>query len=375
MYYESAFMNKTKKVKTGLSGYEWVMTTLSNPTACHDMFRMSRERFWRLHDVLVSSYGLNSSKRMSSIESLAMFLWIIGAPQSLRQAENRFERSIETVSRKFEQVLDSVFRLSADVIKPRDPHFRIVHPRLRNPRFSPHFDNCIGAIDGTHVPVVVPSSKVLQHVGRHGYSSQNVLAVCDFDMRFTFAVAGWPGSVHDMRVFNDAINKYGDKFPHPPQGKFYLVDSGYPNRPGYLAPYKGTKYHLPEFQQGPRPRGKKEVFNYLHSSLRNVIERSFGVLKMKWRMLLDLPSYPLNKQSKIILASMALHNFIRESNMRDQDFDMCDQDEEYMPMPTTAASQASGATNLLGDEDIDMNAFRDAIAKLCERVFVLTNIM
>nr|XP_034586545.1 L10-interacting MYB domain-containing protein-like [Setaria viridis] len=40
----------------------------------------------------------------------------------------------------------------------------------------------------------------------------------------------------------------------------------------------------------------------------------------------------------------------------------CIFDEEYMPMPTTAASQASGATNLLGDEDIDMNAFRDAIA-------------
>jgi hypothetical protein len=39
---------------------------------------------------------------MSSIESLAMFMWIIGAPQSIRQAENRFERSTETVSRKFE---------------------------------------------------------------------------------------------------------------------------------------------------------------------------------------------------------------------------------------------------------------------------------
>jgi hypothetical protein len=64
-------------------------------------------------------------------------------------------------------------------------------------------------------------------------------------------------------------------------GKFYLVDSGYPNRQGYLAPYRGTKYHLPEFQQGPMPRGKKEVFNFAHSSLRNVIERSFGVLKNK----------------------------------------------------------------------------------------------
>jgi hypothetical protein len=47
-------------------------------------------------------------------------------------------------------------------------------------------------------------------VGRHDYSSQNVLAICDVDMRFIFVVAGWPGLVHDMRVFNDAQNKYGD---------------------------------------------------------------------------------------------------------------------------------------------------------------------
>ena len=37
-------------------------------------------------------------------------------------------------------------------------------------------------------------------------------------MRFTFVVAGWPSSVHDMSVFNDAHDKYADKFPHPPQG-------------------------------------------------------------------------------------------------------------------------------------------------------------
>jgi hypothetical protein len=74
------------------------------------------------------------------------------------------------------------------------------------------------------------------------------------------------------------------------------VDSGYPNQKGYLAPYKGVKYHLPEFRAGPRATGKKEVFNQLHSSLRNHIEHSFGVLKMKWRILLDLPSYPILKQ-------------------------------------------------------------------------------
>jgi hypothetical protein len=62
------------------------------------------------------------------------------------------------------------------------------------------------------------------------------------------------------------------------------------------------------------------MFNHAHSSLRNVIERSFGVLKMKWRILLHLPSYPIEKQSKIIVACMTLHNFIRGHNLDDSDF-------------------------------------------------------
>lgn len=109
----------------------------------------------------------------------------------------------------------------------------------------------------------------------------------------------------------------------------------------YLAPYRGTKYHLPEFRQGPRPSGRKELFNFVHSSLRNVIEHSFGVLKMKWRILLDLPGYPMPKQSKIILACMALHNFIRDSAMEDRDFEICDCDDSYMPMPVTFSSYPS----------------------------------
>jgi hypothetical protein len=67
------------------------------------------------------------------------------------------------------------------------------------------------------------------------------------------------------------------------------------------------------------------VFNYAHSSLRIVIERLFGVLKMKWRILLRLPSFSLRKQLKIIIACMALHNFIRDSAIHDHDFD------QYVP--------------------------------------------
>ena len=115
-------------------------------------------------------------------------------------------------------MLACLCKLAADIIRPKDPRFRAMHERLQSPRFAPFFDKCIGALDGTHVKVVVPTNQVVPHMGRHGYTSQNVLALCDFDMRLTFAVAGWPVSVHDMRVFKYAIDKYGDRFPHPPEG-------------------------------------------------------------------------------------------------------------------------------------------------------------
>ena len=76
------------------------------------------------------------------------------------------------------------------------------------------------------------------------------------------------------------------------------MDSGYRNQVGYLAPYKGTKYHLQEYRNAAPPQGMEETFNYAHSSLRNVVERSIGVLKMKRRMLKEIPAYAPDKQSK-----------------------------------------------------------------------------
>ena len=90
-----------------------------------------------------------------------------------------------------------------------------------------------------------------------------------------------------------------------------MVDVGYPQMSGCLRPYKGECYHLPDFQRGSSPKGKKEIFNHRHSSLRCTIERTFAVLKNRWRMLREMHSFPLEKQVKIVIASIALHNFIR----------------------------------------------------------------
>jgi hypothetical protein len=39
-------------------------------------------------------------------------------------------------------------------------------------------------------------------------------------------------------------------------GKCYLVDYGYPNRNGFLAPYKRQKYHISEWEHH-QPVGSK----------------------------------------------------------------------------------------------------------------------
>ena len=79
---------------------------------------------------------------------------------------------------------------------------------------------------------------------------------------------------------------------------------------------------------------------------------------MKWRILLELLSYPMRKQSQIIMACMAIHNFIRESALPDTKFDMCDQDENYNPMPEARRRRSTRHA----DEDPSMNEFRDWIA-------------
>jgi hypothetical protein len=111
------------------------------------------------------------------------------------------------------------------------------------------------------------------------------------------------------------------------------VDSGYSNRTRYLAPYKGGTYHLLEFhlQRQRVPQGKYEKFNFLHSSRRNVIECSFGVLKQKWCILKSMPNFSPKRHTQIIIAYMSFYNFIRDSELRDEEFDKCDDDEDYMP--------------------------------------------
>jgi hypothetical protein len=79
-----------------------------------------------------------------------------------------------------------------------------------------------------------------------------------------------------------------------------------------------------------------------------------------------MPSFSPRTQKHIIIACMILHNFIRDSALRDEEFDKCDEDEEYMPDNEDDEGQEETQPS---DDDIPeeanevtMNTIRDNIA-------------
>jgi hypothetical protein len=96
------------------------------------------------------------------------------------------------VSRDFTRVLMTVSRMAINIINPIDMEFRDVPSKIRDDeRYWPYFKDCVGAIDGTHVPVKISLSKQIPYISRKGTPTQNVMVVCDFRMCFTFVWAGW----------------------------------------------------------------------------------------------------------------------------------------------------------------------------------------
>ena len=121
-------------------------------------------------------------------------------------------------------------------------------------------------------------------------------------------------------------------------GCYYLVDAGYKNCESFLAPYRGQRCHLQEWTNPPTT--KEKLFNMKHSSARNVIERTFGLLKIRWSILRNPSYYSTKTHTNIILACCYIHNLIRQQ----MNYEPLEKElDEYMG-------------SLQPDDDIDLNA-------------------
>ncbi|XP_012836506.1 PREDICTED: uncharacterized protein LOC105957126 [Erythranthe guttata] len=282
-----------------------------NDVTCRDNLRMNRQTFFRLCYLLENVGGLAPNRNVSIPEQVAIFLQILAHHTKNVVARSHFNRSGYTISIHFNRVLLALLKLHSMLLITPQP----VGENTDDVRFS-HFKGCLGALDGTYIGVRVPCLDKPRYRNRKGNVSVNMLAVCDNNMNFIYLLTGWEGSAADSRILRDAVTR--ENGLRIPTGNYYLVDNGYTNGEGFLAPYRGTRYHLDAYGQGQSaPRNYMEFFNMKHAKARNIIERAFGLLKSRWGILRSPAYYPIKVQNRIIMACCLLHNFIRTTN----DFD------------------------------------------------------
>jgi len=202
------------------------------------------------------------------------------------------------------------------------------------------FPNCAGAIDGSHISIIAPVDSHGDYINRKGYYSLILQGVCDHKYIFRDINIGWPGRVHDARVFaNTEIFHRGEngllfrtwfkrvqlenKEVNMPV--VLLGDPAYPLKPWLLKPFT-NRNHLTPIQN---------AFNYRLSRARMTIENSFGRLKGRWRCLQKRLDVDVEFACTVITTCVVLHNICEISNDRyneewndneDKDDDMEDSD-------------------------------------------------
>ncbi|KAA0052330.1 retrotransposon protein [Cucumis melo var. makuwa] len=204
---------------------------------------------------------------------VAMFLHVLAHDVKNRAIQRKFVQFGETVSRHFNLVLLAVVRLYEELIKRPVP----MTNNCNDQRWK-CFENYLGALDGTYIKVSIPATDRPTFRTRKEKIITNVLGVCDTKGDFVYVLVDWEGSAAHSQILRDALS--WENGLQVPKGYYYLYDAGYQNAEGFVAPYRGQRYHLQEWYGGRNaPTNAKEYFNMKHSSARNVIERAFDVLK------------------------------------------------------------------------------------------------
>lgn len=123
--------------------------------------------------------------------------------------------------------------------------------------------------------------------------------ICNHELKFTHVYAGQIGSVHDMRVFRLSGFENLCTAQHFPENNHIISD----------AAYSITKYLMVPFKDNGHLTDVQVRYNTCLSQARMMIERAIGLLKGRFRSLLDtLPMRRTGLIPKYIIACCILHN-------------------------------------------------------------------
>lgn len=207
----------------------------------------------------------------------------------------------------------------------------------------------VGAIDGSHIPISQPVENQEAYVNRKGFHSIILQAVCQADMKFIDVFAGYPGSVHDARVFRNS--PLSELLPQLCGDDYFIAgDSAYPLSGQLVTP----------FRDNGRLTRQQKKFNTEFSRRRVVVERAFALLKGRFRRLKFLKMWGIADTVRTIIAACVLHNMCLSGGDDGADCVDCDDERDCVVEDDEAAAAAVGGEErqVVGQDAV---AFRERL--------------
>ncbi|XP_012537579.3 putative nuclease HARBI1 [Monomorium pharaonis] len=238
-------------------------------------------------------------KQIDPGKQLLITLWFLATPDSYRSIHVQFGVGKATAFRAVRRITYALHCLAPRFIQW--PKGETVRCTINEFSKIKNFPNVIGALDGSHIKIRAPKEDAASYICRKQFHAIHLQAVCNAKCVFTHCYAGHVGSVHDARVFRNSTLAHYIEVPNEyfPFDTHIVADAAYPIHPHVMVPFRDNG-HLTIFQTN---------YNTRLSSTRMAIERAFGLLKVRFRILLDcLPLTDVKKIPQVILACCVLHN-------------------------------------------------------------------
>lgn len=95
---------------------------------------------------------------MSTTQKLAIFLQIVREEASNRMVQERFQHSDETISSVFHEVLEVLLIQHKKIVYQPFKYGPLADRITEDTKYNNYFKDCLSALDGTHLPVYVPTT-------------------------------------------------------------------------------------------------------------------------------------------------------------------------------------------------------------------------
>lgn len=297
-----------------------------------ESYRISKDMFEHL---VSEMQGLKRTvtrlrKPVSVRVIVAMLLKRLGKGLDYREIGDKFGVGASTACQKVNEAMQLLVRSKKHMIS-RLQGGADLQKIINGFQRKWNFPQCLGAIDGTHIPIKAPLEHHTDYFNRKCFHSIILQAVCDSQCCFTDVFAGWPGRAHDARVFGRS--KIGEKVKEgrlvPATENLARVIDTHVIEPFLIGdPAYPLSQHLMKNYPGSNLPQEKENFNYRLSRARIQIERAFGRLKGRWRCLLRPLDCDLENVVLHVTTACILHNMCEEQQATYlEEWDRLEEDE------------------------------------------------